>query len=47
MIKTFSDTAHFFGEDDDYLKTKSSEDFFKTVYSFSELVKKNRRDIDK
>lgn len=36
----WEDTARFYGEDNEYFKTKNSEDFFKNLFVFNEAVKK-------
>lgn len=38
--KEWEETARFFGEDDEYFKVKTSEDFFKSVFTFNEAVRK-------
>lgn len=38
--REWEETARFFGEDDEYFKNKTSEDFFKGIFTFIEAVRK-------
>lgn len=43
--KSWEGAARLYGEDDEYFKTKTSEDFFKNIYTFVETVKKAEKSV--